>query len=78
MTIREVFHTAMDDEEFRESFKSNPEEALEKFELTKEEQSAILTGDEKSINEMIGESPEDMEHLAVGSPGYAVEYTDNQ
>lgn len=53
--ISNVMHRAMSDESFLMQFRSNPESALEEFDLSEEEERALLEQDDESLIEQLNE-----------------------
>lgn len=61
-SLEDVIHEAMRETAFRAELRSNPEEALEQFDLIEEEHEAIVSRDETKIAELLGD------HLRKGVP----------
>lgn len=55
MQMHAVLERSMNDRGFVERFNTNPEGALEEFDLAEREREALLSGDQNRINEVLGE-----------------------
>lgn len=54
-TVSDVMHRAMSDESFLMRFRSDPESALDEFDLSEKEERALLSRDDQSMIEQLNE-----------------------
>ncbi len=64
-TIKAVLDRAMSDDSFLRTFRSDPEAALDEYDLTETEREALVAGDERAIKEILA---------APGSSGYTLHH----
>lgn len=65
-TIKAVLDRAMSDDSFLQTFRADPEEALDDYDLTEDEREALLAGDERAVKQLLA-SP--------GTSGYSIHHT---
>jgi len=53
--VSDVLHRAMSDEGFLMRFRSDPESALEEFDLSEDEETALVEQDDQSMIEQLNE-----------------------